>query len=557
MSDHSTAHVEVPDLKKGAFQANLLSGFLVFLIALPLCLGIAVSSGYPPIAGIWTAIFGGIITTFISNSELTIKGPAAGMIVIAVGSVNGFTDMVVNEKAGHEVKAGSDEYKAIAKDPDTIMKAQSRSYAVGVVAGCIQILFGLIRAGVLADFFPISAVHGLLASIGLIIIFKTVYWQIGLDPPKGTALDPLLQLPDSIKDTVPRIAEIGLPCLVLLFVIASIRNKYVKMVPPQVYVLVFAIPMGLILNIESFKAADQKSAKYLINIQNVIDNPVFPKPDFSGILTEVGITYIILFAMVGSLESLLSAKAIDLVDPWKRKTNLNRDILAVGVANTAVALIGGLPMISEIVRSKANIDNRGRTRFADLYHSLFLLVAIMFLAKVIHLIPLSALGAMLVFTGYRLAHPREFIKTFKIGPEQFLIFMTTIIGVLLTDLLKGIAMGFAMKLLILMVQGIWPGAWFQCNNKILPREDGSTLVHVSGAMVFLSWLRLKPRLLKIESKHVVLDVSEATYIDHTVMEKLHEMEMDFHNSGRKLELTGLDKLKPIGWHPFSARKRRA
>ena len=203
-----------------------------------------------------------------------------------------------------------------------------------------------------------------------------------------------------------------------------------------IVVLVVCVPISLALALDK---------SFLVPMPDVLKNPrsAIEFPEFALVATSTGIQSIILFALIGSLESVLSAKAVDLIDPFRRKTNLNRDILAVGVANTAAACIGAPPMISEIVRSKANIDNGARTRFADLYHALFLLGFVALLPALIHRIPLAALGAMLVYTGFRLASPKEFLNAYRVGPEQLIVFVATVISTLATDLLIGIATGIA------------------------------------------------------------------------------------------------------------------
>ena len=522
--------------KQGACdpRADALSGFLVFLIALPLCLAIASASKYPPIMGIWTAVLGGIICTFLSNSAMTIKGPAAGMIVIVAGAVTDFqTDLV---------KGG------MSKD-EAFHQAYLMALGVGVVSGIIQIIFGLVRAGILADLFPISAVHGLLASIGVIIIFKQAYLMIGKSAPGGEAIESVLQLPAAIPQMVPDIAAIGIPSLIMLFALTYVKHPIIRKIPGQVFVLLFAIPMGFILSIEG---------KYLVPISSPLDNlsTAFNFPRFDGLWTETGINYIILFSIIGSLESLLSAKAVDLLDPQKRKTDLNRDIFAVGVANTIASLIGALPMISEIVRSKANIDNGAQSRYSNLFHGLFLLLAVLFLAPALARIPLAALGAMLVFTGYRLAHPREFAKTFKIGPEQLLIFVTTIVVVLFTDLLKGIAAGVVVKLITLSLRGLSPMSMVKLNSEVETRADGTPVIHVSGPIVFLNWVRLTARIAKLEGPRVIVDISRVSFIDHTTIEKFHELEMEFKNAGRHLDLEGQANLQSVSSHNLAARKKR-
>ncbi len=533
----------------------MLSGFLVFLIALPLCLAIADASKYPPIMGIWTAVLGGIITTFISNSQMTIKGPAAGMIVIVAGAVGEFQ----KENAAPEIakmeqslgrKLDDKELDKVLTESGDYQKAYRMAIGLGVISGLIQIVFGLIRAGVLADMFPISAVHGLLASIGVIIMFKQAYKMIGLNAPKSDeAIHAVLGFPAAIPDLNPTIAAIGIPCLVLLFALTFVKHPLVKKIPGQVIVLFFAIPMGYILTIEN---------KFLVNISSPLANieTAFALPDFSGVFTAIGIKYLILFALIGTLESLLSAKAVDLLDPKKRKTDLNRDLLAVGVGNTAASAIGGLPMISEIVRSKANIDNGAQSKFSNMFHGLFLLLAVLFLANALHRIPLAALGAMLVFTGYRLAHPREFMKALKIGPEQLAIFLTTIIVVLYTDLLIGIAAGVVVKILTLFVRGISPTAMARLDSTNETRPDGAEVIHVSGPIIFSNWVRLKNRIALLTAPEVLVNVSKVSFIDHTSIEKLHELEMDFKNTGRQLHLEGVDALQPVSSHNLAARKQR-
>jgi MFS superfamily sulfate permease-like transporter len=255
----------------------------------------------------------------------------------------------------------------------------------------------------------------------------------------------------------------------------------------------------------------------------------------------------------------LSAKAIDMIDPWKRKTNLNRDLVAIGIANTAVSFIGGLPMISEIVRSKANIDNGAQTRFADLWHGVFLLLCVGLIPTFLHLIPLAALAAMLVYTGFRLAHPKEFLHVKEIGLEQLLIFVVTIVAVLATDLLIGIGVGIATKFALHGLAGVQIGEFFKGDLHSSLRSDGTVVLSVKRAAVFSNWIPLKRRIeaeaLK-KRRNIVVDVSRAKLVDHSTMEKLHELEADFAREGLSLELSGLDLLQRCSSsHSMSARRR--
>lgn len=536
---------------KKYFKQDLLSGFFVFLIALPLCLGISIASGFPPIAGIFTAIVGSIVTTFLSNSELTIKGPAAGLIVIVIGAVTsfGFTG---------------------GQDPAADQAAYKMALAVGVVAGVIQVIFGLVRAGKLGDFFPTSAVHGMLASIGVIIMLKQIPVAVG-QTAKGEPLELLRQIPEKLANANPEIAIIGLVSLIILFGLPllkkAINNRYFNMIPAQMVVLLVAVPMGIYFNLAEEHTYSWGGHNYLLNDKLLVTVPnnllaAMAHPDFSVFtnpdLRMKAIGWVVMFTLIGSLESMLSAKAVDMIDPYKRKTNLNRDLVAVGIANTAVACIGGLPMISEIVRSKANADNGAKTRFADMWHGVFLLGFVALAPGLIHKIPLAALAAMLVYTGFRLASPREFINVYKIGPEQLLIFTSTIIGVLATDLLIGIGIGIAVKAAIHVVNGVPLTTMFKPYLEVLPQGEDSVLIVARGSAVFTNWLSFKREIEQIglqQRNNVTIDLSGTKLVDHSVMEKLHEMEGDFQQAGLHFEVTGLEAHQKVSSHPFAARKR--
>jgi len=528
---------------RACWKSDLLSGFLVFLIALPLCLGISLACGYPAISGIFTAIIGGLLATFFSNSELTIKGPAAGLIVIAIGCVTefGFTG---------------------GRDPAADFQAYRLALGVGVAAGVIQILFGVFRAGILGGFFLSAAVHGLLASIGIIIIAKQFPITMGLGS-EGSPLELLAKIPQFVAGMNPVVGLIGIISLLIMFGYPLIKNSKLRVIPAPMVVLLVTVPLGMYFNLSqertySFNGQNfPLGAGFLVNVPANMFNAI-TFPDFSGVSTAVGWKYIFLFAFIGSLESLLSAKAIDQIDPWRRKTNHDRDLLAVGVANTAAAFVGGLPMISEIVRSRANIDNGARTRFANMFHGAFLLLFVALVPALINQIPLAALGAMLVFTGFRLASPQSFVHMYQVGREQLIIFVSTIVGVLATDLLVGIAIGIAVKVVIHIIHGAPLLSLFRLKADVLRGKQESPRVAVKDSAVFSTWIGLKKRLegLKGESV-VVVDLSDTFLVDHTVMQKLHEMEDEFKESGSRLVVDGLEQHRRLSDHPTAARQRRA
>lgn len=530
-------------------KKDVISGFLVFLIALPLCLGIAVACGYPPIAGIFTAIIGSILTTFISNSELTIKGPAAGLIVIAIGCINDFGG------------SGSTEaYKA--------------ALAVGVAAAVLQILFGVFRAGILGEFFPLAAVHGMLAAIGVIIILKQIPFALGVidpetgRPPSGEPLEMLREIPHYFVEANPAIAAIGIISALIMFLWPVIGKKLgpLKLIPSPMLVLLVAVPLGMwfdLLHEHSFNLAGHK---YQLSEQYLVDMPdrafgmfnMVTLPDFSALYQFKAWQWVMMFFIIGSLESLLSAKAVDLLDPWRRKTSMNRDVVAVGVGNLCASLVGGLPMISEIVRSKANIDNGARTRFADFWHGIFLLLCVALIPTVLHRIPLAALAAMLVYTGYRLSHPTEFVHVYRIGKEQLAIFVVTLVAVLATDLLIGIAIGILLKMVIHVVNGVPINALFKPYLEVEDIDDKTSMIVAHQSAVFSNWIPFRRQIEQIgliQHRNLIVDVSDTRLVDHSVMEKLKEMERDFEQEGLTFEVRGLDSLRPLADNAHAARKR--
>ena len=521
------------------WTSDLLSGFLVFLIALPLCLGIALACGYPAMAGIFTAIIGGILSTFFSNSELTIKGPAAGLIVIAIGCVTdfGFT-------------AG--------RDPEADMQAYRLALGVGVAAGIIQIIFGRFRAGILGEFFPSAAVHGLLASIGVIIIAKQFPITMGLGS-EGSPLELLAKIPEFIAGMNPIVGLIGIVSLAVMFGHPLVKIALLKKIPAPMIVLLITVPLGMYFELGQQHTYSFAGRDYSLGSHLLVDVPLnmfsaLAFPDFSGVATAIGWKYIVLFALIGSLESLLSAKAIDQIDPWHRRTNHDRDLLAVGIGNTVAALVGGLPMISEIVRSKANIDNGAKTRFANMFHGLCLLAFVALAPALINQIPLAALGAMLVFTGFRLASPKEFVHMYQVGREQLVIFVATIIGVLATDLLMGIAIGICVKVVIHLVNRAPIRSLFRLNVDVDREGIESARVTVRDSAVFSTWIGLKRRLESVRGRpRVVLDLSGAALVDHTVMQKLGEMQQEFKELGSELTIEGLESHQQLSQHPAAAR----
>lgn len=510
---------------KENFMSDAISGFIVFLLALPLSLGIAKASDFPPIMGLVTAIIGGIFVSLLSGSKLTIKGPAAGLIVIIVGAVADFG----GGETGWHLALG-----AI------------------VVAGFIQILFGVFKLGKLADFFPLSAIHGMLAAIGLIIIAKQIPVLLDVDPAMTKGKGPLqlmANIPNFISHLDPKATIIGLISLAIMMNWQFIKNNFIRKIPAPLVVLLIAIPAELMMD---FQTTEPKYA--LVHIGNLMEN-IKVNVDFSGI-HQLGtfIKYVIMFALVGTLESLLTVKAIDLVDPYKRKSNTNQDLIAVGVGNMLAGILGGLPMISEVARSSNNVTNGAKTRWANFFHGFFILVFVLLASHLIELIPNTALAAMLITVGIKLAHPKEFIHIFKIGKEQLAIFLITIFFTLVEDLLVGIAAGIVLKIIIHVANGAPLSSLFKVPVTV-SFEDSNYLVEVEKSAIFTNWIGIKNKLSAIpQGMNVKVDLSNTKLVDHSVMENLHHFEHDYVSQGGTFEIIGLDNHTTLSEHELSARK---
>lgn len=520
-----------------SWKADLTAGFLVSLIALPLCLGIAMASGFPPISGVLTAIVGGVLATFLGGAPLTIKGPAAGLIVIALGAVT-------------ELGAG---------DPAA---GYRKALAVGVVAAVIQIGLALVRAGRLAQVFPASVVHGMLAAIGVIIFAKQAHVALGVAPIAKAPLDLLAELPHSVAHANPLIALIGVGSLLLLALWPRLAPGPLRRLPAPLAVLVVALPAALLAGMGTAHEYSVAGGSWSVGPDALVRLPgsllaAVAFPDFSEITSAVSIKYVVMYALVGSIESLLSAKAVDALDPWRRASDLDRDLLATGAANLVVSAIGGLPMISEIVRSSANIDNGARTRWANFFHGLFLLAFVALLPAVVQLIPLAALAAMLVYTGLRLASPAEFRRTWVIGWDQMTVFVVTLVATLATDLLVGVAAGVAVKILLHVARGVPLSSLLRSAFEHAPEGDDGVRIVVRAPAVFTNYLGLQRRLDGAAGRQrVVVDLSDAALVDHTVMEKLHDLADAFAREGRILEVHGLDVHRAASAHPLASHRLR-
>ncbi len=513
------------------WKSDAVSGFIVFLIALPLSLGIALASGAPPIAGVITAIVGGMLASLLSGSHVTINGPAAGLIVIVLGAIEALGEG--DALAGYRY-----------------------ALAVGVVCGAIQILLGLLRAGKMTNFFPLSVVHGMLAGIGVIIMSRQIHVALGvtLDPAHGViphewpvlhGLNPLLAIPSSLAHFSLYPAIIGIVAIVIMLLWPKL-TKIARFVPAPLVAAIVGIILGVSFNLSA------------INPRLLLDLPEggllggIATPDFSKIFTGSSIRWIVAYVFVASLESLLTASAMDKMDPYKRRSNMNREFLGKGTGNMIASLIGGLPMIAEVVRSSANIFNGAKTRWSNFFHGAFMLAFVGLLPGSLEMIPLAALAGILVVVGFRLAHPKQFVHAAHIGKEELLFMLATMIIVVAEDLLVGIIVGILIGLVTAVVRGT------PLRNLLKPRVEVSdtgdrTVLRFKGALGFGNFMGIRAKLDKIPpGRTAVLDFSDCHFVDHTVVERLEDFEAEYERGGGRVERTGLAHLRHATHEPLSA-----
>lgn len=521
---------------KKYWKQDLVSGFMVSLIALPLCLGIALASGVPPMAGLIAAIVGGLFMSRVTGSYVTISGPAAGLIVVNLAAVEslGQGDML----AGYKY-----------------------ALAAFLVAGVIQMIMGFLKVGKFGDFFPSAAVHGMLAAIGVIIIVKQLFVAVDYTPEPDSGhgiLGSIVQIPDAIVNMNPEIAFISLISIFILVVHPRITFKPIKIIPAPMWVIICAIPFSHIFDL--FHEHDYKliGQVYHLGPKNLVHLPEkviegFVLPDFGMTFTGVFWVAVISIALVSSLESLLSASAVDTLDPYHRKSNLNRDVSAMGGGTALSGLIGGLPMISEIVRSTANIANGGKTQWANFFHGGFLLIFLLVGKPLIEQIPLAALAAMLIHVGFRLASPSEFKHVFQIGKEQLLIFLTTLITVLATDLIIGVLAGIVMQLLIHLYYGAPLKFLFRSRfDYTTTTDEDHAVIYLQHSAIFSNYISVKSEIEKHRDLgHLVLDCKHVNIIDHTFRTHLDELKKEWEEEGKELVFENVDHLIPVSDHPLA------
>lgn len=487
---------------KNHWKDDLISGFIVFLIALPLSIGIALAAGAPASAGILSAIIGGIIGTLITGTHITISGPAAGLIVVIGGSIVSLAD-------------GGD-----------LLLGFKRTLAATIIAGALQILLGLFRLGKLTFLAPSSVVHGMLAAIGTIIMIKQIPILLGVKNTANSILGVLWNIPEMITQTDLPIFVIGLVGIGILLLWKILPPKISKIVPGPLVAVASGLLLSYQLNIEYPHDVNWLDHYFHIGPEFLVHVPssvkeLFISPTFDIIFSGRSLFSIMTIFLVGSLESLLSAYAVDKLDPYKRRSNLDYDIIGKGITNITCGFLGAYPIITEIVRSSANISNGAKTKWANFFHGVFILVFVAFLPTVINHIPLASLAAVLFLVGYNLAHPRHFVEVYHHGKDEFVYFCATLLVTLVEDLLLGIAVGIVLNLFHHLVLKKIKFKDFFSPELDIEETDDKAVLNVKSPLVFLGYLKLNDYLKKLEGKKVEIKDNQ-NYIDFTIQETLKD-----------------------------------
>ena len=514
---------------------NMFSGLVVSLIALPLGLGLAMASEAPPIAGVITAIVGGIIVSVFGGSFVTISGPGNGLVGVVLIAITTL--------------------------------GLTATYAAIICSGIILILLGFLRLGKLADYFPSSAIQGMLAAIGLIILGKQFHIMLGNKIARDNGIDYLLEIPNTLITVVNYqdkgliyAAIAGVISLAIMVFYSKIRNKYLQLIPATMWIVIVSVGFSYYYEF-ILKTPNPISAAYMIpsipNIQEIITD--IPSPNFDMIGTLSFWSSVVALTLIASIESLLSIKAVDKLDVFKRRSNVNKDIKALGLATVVSGFLGGLNVVTVIARSSVNVNNGGSNRSSNLFHALFLVLFIVLFSTELTRIPLTALMAILVYTGYKLASPDVVRRIFTIGKEQLIIFFATLFVTLKVGLITGIVAGliatFVIHIVVTKSLSLFVKNILKPNVLMFKEENGGYFISVKHFCSFLNFNMLKNKLEAIpEESDVILDFSLCGFVDHSVMENVHDYQELFHKKGGNIGVIGLDILGTKSEHPFALRR---
>jgi MFS superfamily sulfate permease-like transporter len=507
------------------WQSDVIAAVSVALIALPLSLGIALAAGAPAMSGIFSAIVGGVVTTLYRGGHISVNGPAKGVIgVILLG---------------------------IALMDDGSGKAFNYVLAAVVISGAIQMLLGLMKLGRLADIFHSSVIHGILAAIGIIIFAKQIHVALGTQSDSPSIIQNLIDAVLYLPQANPFVIIISLSGLLLLLLHSKISYRFFHFLPAPMWVIALSIPF-----VYAFNFFDQQTLFFLekeyqvgphllLDIPDTImDSVMFP--DFSKINTIEFWTTVFSILIITSIESLAIAKAVDKIDPYKRKTDLNKDLTGIGLSTMVAGAIGGLPIIAVIIRSTVNIHNGAKTKWSNMYQGILLLLFIVLLSPIMRQVPLCAFAILLVYTGFKLASPAVFKQAYNQGTEQLIFFVATMVLTLYTNLLIGLLGGLLLALVthMLLAKVTIPQFFrmiYKSGTKLIKLPDGSFDLKISGIANFLGILKVDKLVAQIPSGvNVNIDLSETRLVGMTYMDYLVEYLKIQRATGGKVFITGLD-----------------
>src|SRR5688572_11158650 len=501
---------------------DLPAGLSVFLVALPLCLGIALASGAPLYSGLLSGIIGGLVVALISGSPLAVSGPAAGLTTLVAASIISLGD-----------------YKVFL-------------LAV-MIAGIFQLMLGLLKLGVIANYFPSSVIKGMLAAIGLILISKQIPLALGYDRPDFWTSG-FLNLFSSenflgnFKNFNHHITRgailITAVSLIILILFQQPFAKKLRVIPAPLLVVV----IGVITNIVFTNTTSGLSLKQtqLVNIpSNVLASISFP--DFSKLFSKSDIWKDgILIGLLATLETLLCIEAIDKLDKRNRVTPVNRELIAQGIGNMTCGLLGAIPVTAVVVRGAANVDAGGRTKLAAFTHGLFLLFAVLLVPFLLNKIPYASLAAILLVTGYNLTKPKLFRNMWSLGWKQFIPFVITIIVILSTDLLIGVTIGLLCSIYFIVQNNF--KADYKITKTTIPGIE-TEYIKLNSNVTFLNKVKLRKALDEVPEYSVLtIDGSECNFIDYDILEIISEFENKAHDRHIELHLKGIEKVNVTAVH---------
>lgn len=507
------------------WQSDLIAAVSVALIALPLSLGIALAAGAPAMSGIFSAIVGGVVTTLYRGGHISVNGPAKGVIgVILLGIV------LMDDGSG---------------------QAFNYVLAAVVVSGGIQMLLGIMKLGRLAEIFHTSVIHGILAAIGIIIFAKQIHVAMGTHSDSPSIIQNLIDAVLYLPQANPFVIIISITGLLLLLLHSKISYRFFHFLPAPMWVIALSIPFVYVFNFFELQTLSFLGKEYevgpnlLLDIPDkIMDSIMFP--NFGKINTIEFWTTVFSILIITSIESLAIAKAVDKIDPYKRKTDLNKDLTGIGLSTMVAGCIGGLPIIAVIIRSTVNIHNGAKTKWSNMYQGILLLLFIVVLSPIMTKVPLCAFAILLVYTGFKLASPSVFKQAYNQGTEQLIFFIGTMILTLYTNLLIGLLGGLLLALVTHMLLARLSILQFfkmiyKSRTKLVKISDDDYDLKIRGVANFLGILKIDKIISKIPSGvNVNIDLSETRLVGMTYMDYLVEYLKTQRATGGKVFITGLD-----------------